>query len=45
MAIAKVDINYESDLRRMPGVRKKEPPSNDGGVNKNERLFLQVAQL
>lgn len=44
MAIAKVEINNESDLKRMSDIRKTKPPYNRRGINKNERLFLQVAQ-
>lgn len=45
VTIAKVEMNYESDLRRMPDIRKSQPPSNHTRINKNEELFLQVAQL
>lgn len=44
MAIAKVEINNESDLKRMPDIRKTKPHYNRRGINKNERLSLQVAQ-
>lgn len=44
LAIARVEINYESDLKRMPDTRKPVPPSNHRGINKTERLLFQVAQ-
>ena len=44
LTIARVEINYESDLKRMPDTRKPAPPSNHRGINKTERLLFQVAQ-
>jgi len=44
LTIARVEINYESDLKRMPDTRKPAPPSNCTGRNKTERLLFQVAQ-